>query len=347
MFNWGSNYEKLVVATALWKLHLTSLVGFSETRFANSRRQVYINIHHEFPAIMSCLEDQIMHAIKNTDAKTREKGDQARELKGKFFNVHFLLNLSGLADAYGQFGAVVNVAQMVHLLPHERYEMFMEAVGELDKMAKCLSDHCKCDSLVIPDKKIRCLWPLNHEGKKTLEEKNTIRGIPIISSNGIQVAGLQTQTRRENEQNQINKGIDAETTSDKQLQLLINELHNGLKTEVYDEQSVRIITLTKTILDLSNLSVKLQQVDGGYIKIALTEFPNFMNAIKEIPIRSLLDLPESALEKQYTEFLRRLEKLTVKYKSEELKSLDPKELIKKFFDPADKDRTGIFIRQLS
>ena len=119
MFNWGSNYEKLVVATALWKLHLTSLVGFSETRFANSRRQVYINIHHEFPAIMSCLEDQIMHAIKNTDAKTREKGDQARELKGKFFNVHFLLNLSGLADAYRHFGAVVNVAQIVHLLPHE------------------------------------------------------------------------------------------------------------------------------------------------------------------------------------------------------------------------------------
>ena len=208
-----------------------------------------------------------------------------------------------------------------------RYEMFMEAVGELDKMAKCLSDHCKCDSLVIPDKKIRCLWPLNHEDKKTLEEKNDIRGIPIISNHGIQTAGLQTQTRRENEQNQINKGIDAETTSDKQLQLLINELHNGLKTEVYDEQSVRIITLTKTILDLSNLSVKLHQVDGGYIKIALTEFPNFMNAIKEIPIRSLLDLPE---------FLRRLEKLTVKYKSEELKSLDPKELIKKFFDPADK-----------
>jgi hypothetical protein len=61
-----------------------------------------------------------------------------------------------------------------------------------------------------------------------------------------------------------------------------------------------------------------------------------MNAIKEIPIRSLLDLPESALKKQYTEFLRKLEKLTVKYKPEELESLDPKELIKKFFDPGGK-----------
>ena len=114
--------------------------------------------------------------------------------------------------------------------------------------------------------------------------------------------------------------------TDKQLQLLINELHTGLKTEVYDEQSVRIITLTKTIVDLSNLSVKMHQLGGGYIKIALTEFPNFLNAIKEIPIRSLLDLPESALEKQYTKVLRRLEKLTFKYKPEDLKSPDPKEL---------------------
>ena len=66
-FNWGANYEKLVAATSLWKLHLKSLVGFSETRFANSRRQVYINIHHEFPAIMTCLEDQILDALKNRE----------------------------------------------------------------------------------------------------------------------------------------------------------------------------------------------------------------------------------------------------------------------------------------
>ena len=62
-FNWGANYEKLVKATVLWKLHLRNLVGFSETRFANSRRQVYVNIHHEFPAIMTCLEQQIIDGI--------------------------------------------------------------------------------------------------------------------------------------------------------------------------------------------------------------------------------------------------------------------------------------------
>jgi hypothetical protein len=40
MFNWGQNHEKLVEASVLWKLHLKELVKFSETRFANSRRQV-------------------------------------------------------------------------------------------------------------------------------------------------------------------------------------------------------------------------------------------------------------------------------------------------------------------
>ena len=136
-----------------------------------------------------------MDAVKNSGAKTREKGDQARELKGKILNVHFLLNLSGLADAYGQFGAVINVAQMVHLLPHERYEMYMNAVGKLEKMAQCLSDHSKCESLVPLGEKIRCLWSMKHKDKTSLKEKNEIRSIPIVSSHEIQAAALQTLTR--------------------------------------------------------------------------------------------------------------------------------------------------------
>ena len=140
MFNWGSNYEKLVDATALWKLQLTSLIGFSETRFANSRRQVYINIHHEFPAIITCLKDQIMDAVKSYDAKTREKGDHARERKGKILNVHFLLKLSGLADAYGQFGAVVNVTQRCICYRMKDTKCTWKLLTNWKKMAQCLTD---------------------------------------------------------------------------------------------------------------------------------------------------------------------------------------------------------------
>ena len=51
---------------------------------------------------------------------------------------------------------------------------------------------------------------MNHKDKKKLAEENEIQGRPIIQSHGIQAAGLQAQTRQENEQNKINKGIDAE-----------------------------------------------------------------------------------------------------------------------------------------
>lgn len=131
---------------------------------------------------------------------------------------------------------------------------------------------------------------------------------------------------------------------DAQLNLLVREIFRGLNTEVYDEQSVRIISLTKTILDLPTLSIKLHQTesaDGGYIKVAVTEFSNFNKAVKEIPIRSLTHLPEDILQKQFTEFLRKLEKITEKYKAEELRKLDPKELLKKFFNPDDKLFQGI------
>ena len=64
---------------------------------------------------------------------------------------------------------------------------------------------------------------------------------------------------------------------DAQLDLLVKEIFRSLKTEVYDEESVRGITLTKTILVLSNLSLKLHQdEDGGYIKVSVMECPNFM-----------------------------------------------------------------------
>ena len=334
----------------------------------------------------------ILDAIKKAEgitapnARVREKGDKARELKGKILNVHFLLNLSGLADAYGQFGAVVNVAQMVHLLPHERYELYMKAVEHLADMTKCLSDHSKCVAFAVEENKDKteksngkrkeiqgknngkngkskekeeksnvknndnyekqknktsnCLWPLNHADKKTLKENNEIRGIPIISGHGIQAAGLLGETRRQTRQNQILKDINAEKKSDEQLLSLSKELYRGLKDEVYDEESVEVIKMTKVILDFPSLAIKIKHPEGGHIKMALTEFPLFINAVKRIPVRSLLCVPEE-LKNQYKEFLRRLEEITKKTTIEDLTKYDPKELIKQFFNPSDNLFNGI------
>ena len=83
-FIWDANYEKLVDASTLWKLHLMSLVGFSETQFGNSRKHVYINIHHAFPAIMTCLERCDPRCLNNKEgitalnARVEEKREKSK-----------------------------------------------------------------------------------------------------------------------------------------------------------------------------------------------------------------------------------------------------------------------------
>lgn len=109
LFNWGANYEKLREATALWRLSLSNLVTYSATRFANSKRKVFKNIHHEFAPIITCLEEQITTGMTSKNKIDREKGISARTLKRKILNVDFLLCLSGLVDIYEQFGAIVQV----------------------------------------------------------------------------------------------------------------------------------------------------------------------------------------------------------------------------------------------
>ena len=125
-----------------------------------------------------------------------------------------MLVLSGLADIYSQFGVVVNISQLVHLLPHERFECFMKAVDLFQIMGQSLCDHRKCDSLAPEGRDQKCLWPMYHKSKETLQEKNEIRSIPILQQYAVQSAGLQSETRRQSAAAKNNKR-DAEESADK------------------------------------------------------------------------------------------------------------------------------------
>ena len=122
--------------------------------------------------------------------------------------------------------------------------------------------------------------------KRHLNKNNEIRGNPIISGHGIQTAGLLEEIRRQTRQIQILKDINAEKKSVEQLLSLSKELYRGLNDEVYDEESVEVIKMTKVILDLPSLAIKIKHPEG-HIKMALTEFPLFINAVKRIPVRSV------------------------------------------------------------
>ena len=85
-FNWGANYEKFREATALWRLTLSNLVNFSDTRFANSKRRVFKNILNQFAPFEAAF------------SKLRDNAAKAKEFLGRIFNEEFLLILSDLTD---------------------------------------------------------------------------------------------------------------------------------------------------------------------------------------------------------------------------------------------------------
>ena len=142
------------------------------------------NIHHQFAPIISCLDDKIEAGKNNrsgleaSDSKVRENADKAKELKGKILNLVFLLILSGLVDIYEQFGAMVQITQMVHLLPHERLDLFNKGVRHMRNLALCLEGHKHCEQYFQTDAK--CLWPKNHADRKSLVENKEIRGLTIL-----------------------------------------------------------------------------------------------------------------------------------------------------------------------
>ena len=114
-FSWGASHVQLREAAVTAGIKARNLVNFSTTRFANSKRLVYQIILDQFPAIMACLQHYIIEGERNrsgleaSNRDIRDKADKALELRGKIFNVEFLLLLAGLSDIYEQFGAVVQV----------------------------------------------------------------------------------------------------------------------------------------------------------------------------------------------------------------------------------------------
>ena len=66
---------------------------------------------------------------------------------------------------------MVNISQLVHLLPHERFECFMKAVDIFQRMEQSLCNHRKCESLAPEGTDQKCLWPMYHKSKETLQDR--------------------------------------------------------------------------------------------------------------------------------------------------------------------------------
>lgn len=206
---------------------------FSETRFANHCVKVYKALHKDYPALVTTLEEtQISKA--GGDSKEREKANQAAEIKSSLLNKKFALRLSGVCDIYSVFGHAINVLQTVNMLPHEKYDIFMTCVNDLLCMTESVDDHDKCPKVPKPV----CQWPTYHNDVKDINS-GKYRGIILI--------GDEKETRRVNITRFLEKQTSDKMPEDvhklvgKQLIKFLKELHQKLKSNVYDEEDVEMI----------------------------------------------------------------------------------------------------------
>ena len=169
-------------------------------------------------------------------------------------------------------------------------------------------------------------------------QENLGGGEPNYGAGHNRVAGLSVRTRQQTLNEYVAADEDATFKSNRQLAALTKEL----SSEVYDSQTIQIIESTRNILDLPNLAKNINENGSSFIKVAITSFPVFYESVRKIPVRSLNDVSEEELSKQYKEFLKSFGEISKSLVvSEELNGIDPKVLIKKFFDPKGELYEGI------
>lgn len=295
---------------------------------------------------------------------------------------------------------------MVHLLPHQRYDLYQKAVNRLSAMADCLLNHSLCKDFVkvcqanvprpqaslvqpvqvteevvpgqlfghdqlagaveepgdvhphddvhdvqtagvsselsgkeVSDKRVKkkkaaaekCPWTRNHESKASLKKDKTIQNLSVTDRFGIPAAGLQVITRRTNKDILANNKEDVVDKTDKKLLELAKDISQRLTQDVFSNEGKVMIENTRILLDLPSLAMKIKSQESC-LKVALMEFPRWQEAIEQIPVDELKDIPRDELKGQFKLFLVRLEKLSEKFSIEELEMMDTRVLIKEFFD---------------
>ena len=304
LFNWGQNYEKIIEECIRLRQEYSILAKTCDTRFANSKRYVFINLLKDLKPVISCLEATQIKAIDG-NAKDRQKGSEAAALSAKISNAKFLFRLSCLADLYNQYGVIVNIVQTVNLLPHERQEMFDAAVQKMRQMAAAVDSHESCPD--DEEQRKICYWPFYHSALQTFEKKSEIHGVAVIDNIEVQGAIGANQTRSTTQQR--NKAVDEDVkeTVEKQVSVFAKRLADGLEEDVLDQEERKVVAKCKTITDLKSLLIDVK--DNGALKVTAARSHLFVKAIRELPVRSLDNVPDEILKAQFSLLLQRLETL--------------------------------------
>ena len=81
---------------------------------------------------------------------------------------------------------------------------------------------------------------------------------------------------------------------------LIIDISKKLNENVFSKKGEYIINQTRVILDLPKLAMKVKS--EGFIKVAVTNFGEWIEALRNIPIEDMKDVPLDELKSQYKIF---------------------------------------------
>ena len=338
MFNWGQNYERLLEACEEMKTTLAALTRTSDTRFANSKRYIFINFLKDLEAVVACLEEACAAAEREgATSRDKKRAEDASTLKGKLHNQRFLLRVAGEADLYNCYGTIINVLQSVDMLPFERMEKFRASVQRMMEMARTvIYDECQpCQAQPqLPQLQaqaegsegstsVKCQWPEFHAAIRSLTNKGEIKGVVVVDQEEVHVG----RVTRGAAAGQIPEGESSEDTVQlqvsRQLKNLATKLSSGLETDVYKEEDQQRVGNTKTICDMHTLH-QLVKKDGP-TKVEATHTQAYIQAIRNLDVKSLNEVPDKILTDQFSKLLLKLSTLPPS------SSNDSKEIIKSLF----------------
>ena len=253
------------------------------------------------PAILSVLEEDVTRAAApNSTKPVRDKGADAAELRGRLYNETSLLRLAGTVDIYEVFGALVNTAQQFRLLPHQRLDRVRGILEDWTRMTEHIEDS-DCSG-----KEDSCKMKHFHQSLASLKDDRTINGVLVLDKHPVRAAALNARTRR-HQTDQENEEIGDHVAKVKaELKHLSSVLNEDLNTRMVDEEEVDIIENTRIILEFGRLLKEMKDQELTTDIYAAASFPKFLKAAQDLNIPSLEFIPDSVLENQYRNFMKKL-----------------------------------------
>ena len=288
---------------------------FSETKFANYVRLVYCSFREDYPGLVRTF-NEVVDRLKLGTSEDRNKAKEISNIQGKILNLKFVLQLSGSCDIYNRFGHGINILQTVNMLPHTKFDQFVDVVTSgLSSMADTVDPKlCPCDQNVNSDK---CLWPLLHKDLREVATKLTYRGVTIGN-----LMANELSTRAGERRTKENMLLDQAGVTQKcfeELKKYSRSLGSNLFAKVYDAEDKKLINTIRILLDLETLAIKLKL--SGSAHVAALQSKLFIEKSREISPQ-LSDISDQELRMQYRDFLRKLEAYVDDTDEDDLKSMN-------------------------